>query len=188
MANLSSAFGTFKLCGTWTEEMIKNINALKKEWAEWDYWTCISDDFNNDQLNSTFSACGRWAYNHNLESLGAWTKLNKNAEILNAYNTLCDDMEKSSAYIEIGYTDEESGCEVLYTATAKISAIDGEFLYEETEYMEYDYNPENLIKLEVYEDIDNLLESKCFNQCEYCNYKKLCEQNKLEGENLNDNK
>jgi len=180
MANISDAFGTYTLCGTWSDEMIKRANILRDEWGDWYYNTIIDEEFNAEQTEYSFLGSGRWAYCWNLESLGTWTKNDAEDKVLKAYIELCRDMEKNGAYIQIDYADDECGCGVLYEATARISAKDGEFVYEEIECENYEYTPENLIKLHFYEDIDDFLESNCFEDCDECGHKKLCEKAKFQ--------
>jgi hypothetical protein len=176
MANLSSAYGTFNLHGAWSYEMINNLNILKKEWADWYYWTNIEDEFNLNQRSNTFTGCGRWAYNSNLEILGESIERSDNSDTKNAYINLCALMESSGAYIEVNYTDEECGFNVLYTATAKFSATTDGFIYEETAYEGYDYTPDNLVQLGFYEDINSFLENNCWDDSESCGYTELCGQ------------
>ena len=176
MANISEAYGTFTLCGTWSDEMIKNANILREEWSDWCYNTIIDEEFNAEQTEYSFLGSGRWAYCRNLEYLGGWSKDTDKSEVLKAYAELCCDMEKNEAYIQIDYADEESGCEVLYESTAKISAADGEFVYEELECEDYKYSPENLVKLDFYGSVEDFLESNCFEDCEECSYSRLCKK------------
>ena len=152
MANISEPSGTFHLAGEWTPEMIKTFNIIKKEWEEFWYNTTIEEEFENSGDTLKFWGQGRWAYSYNLINLGGTTEVSDKDEIRNAYAALCLEMESNNARIVVEYFDRESGCQVLYEATAELFGQNGKLVCVETNYVEYDYNDENLDKLGYMED------------------------------------
>ena len=170
MANISSAFGTFKLFGVWNEEMIKNINILREEWDSWYYGIHFHEEFDVWMCEYNFHGSGRWSYSPNLEMLGVWTKSDNKSDVIKAYTELCVEMELRASYIEIDYADEEGGSGILYKATAEITAKDGDFIYKETSYEPYEYTPENLVEVGFYDSMEDYHDSNCDGECVYCGY------------------
>jgi len=150
MANISVAYGIMTLKGNWTPKLVEKLNIIADEvWAKW-YYDIQLDSFepteeNKGALTAIFSANGRWAFNSNLEALGEWTMddIKKNPETYVVYSELLNGMYENNLTIEVSYSDEESGCLVLYRETGILSS-DGEKLkYEVTHDEEFEYNWEN---------------------------------------------
>ena len=180
MANISTAYGTMKLKGNWIPILVEKLNVIAGEvWAKW-YYDIQLDSFEpteetKGESTAIFSATGRWAFNSNLEALDNWTKddAKKNPNIYAVYNDLLKGMYENNLTVEVSYSDEESGCLVLYRETGTLSS-DGERLkYEVTHDENFEYNWEN------YMDVTG--ETETF----YMLVKNLCEQPGL-SENKND--
>jgi len=96
--------------------MIDKLNIVKEEWKEWTYSTHLDDDFTAVDESVTFSGVGRWAYSRNLSSLheSSWGD--------ETYDALIKEWaDKSDAYIEVHYEDEEREEKLLIDAVYKLS-------------------------------------------------------------------
>jgi hypothetical protein len=168
MANISDAYGSMTLKGSWTPALIEKLNIIAQEiWAKWFYNTEL-DPFNPDaapeERVSTFNGNGRWAYSSNLENLGRWTseKIEKQSEFADVFAELIREMKANELVIEVDYFDEEAGLCVLYTESGEISSNGETFKYHESSYQDYDHNWENYMEVTGDEDIFyELVENLC---------------------------
>jgi hypothetical protein len=151
MANISSAYGNMSLTGDWKRGQIDTLNKIAdKVWRSWGYNIDVSDEFGADteRLSSAFLGNGRWAFELNLEYLGAWTEngvADGYPELLPAYKTLLADMEANGLSIDVSFSDEEGGCEVLYKQEGVLKACDGSLVYEKNFTEQFEYNWRNVI-------------------------------------------
>ena len=177
MANLSDAYGNMILRGDWTPSMIDNLNIIKEEWGSWDFATHVTDDFKSVDIEVPFNACGRWCYDNNLFHIGNWTKESKKEKVLNAYQRLCDELKSKidengdyTAYIEVNFSEEECGNDILRTCKSEIylctedmigQHLSGDMLMNNLtakiiEENDYDYTNENLVELGFYESLEEI--------------------------------
>ena len=148
MANVSEAAGSYTLKGEWSQAMIDSINIVKNELRKGEYYTDFESDFEKNEPIVAFQGNGRWTYSNNLLFASDWIKRIASEDVFAVYKTLCNNMEKNGAYIEVEYTDCETGGMVLYEETAKIHGKDGDLAYEVIEHKNYEYTVENLDKLD----------------------------------------
>ena len=170
MANISNAFGTMKLTGNWTAELIKTLNTLARDiWGSWHYDIQMEafdvDTINSYEQSTAFLGNGRWAFNSNLECLGKWMEeeIKENPAFRGMYYSLLSGMHTNQLQIEVSYTDEEGGCQVLYNETGVLSSDGKTLVYQVIEVDNYDYTWENYIETTGDEDelkylISNLCE------------------------------
>ena len=171
MANISNAFGTITIRVGATDKdeqkrLIKNFfvlfdNVMSSKTAcyftdveSWDY------DEDEDGLCGTgnFIGCGRWSYEANCRYTFDWLK--QGVENKPKLQEMLDEINKYNWTISYDFTDEEGGCEVLYEMACDIEHRAGEDkAYQNVRYEEdYDYNAENLVKLNILESIDEAKE------------------------------
>jgi hypothetical protein len=168
MANLSDAYGTMTLKGTWPPELIECLNVIASEiWAKW-YYDIQLDPFDTTEVQggppAIFSGNGRWAFESNLEALGRWTAddIEDRPELSAVYNKVLSEMYAHGLTIEASYSDEEGGNLVLYRQTGLISSDGEAFRYEVTSEEIFDYNWENYMDVtDHYEGFNSLVESLC---------------------------
>ena len=171
MANCSNTYGTIKISVGATNEkeqkrLIKNFfilfdNVMSSKTAcyftdveHWDY------DTDEDGICGTgnFIGCGRWAFEANCRYTYDWLK--QGVEKFPKLQEMWDELNKYNWKINYDFTDEEGGCEVLYEMNCDIDHRAGEDkAYQSVRYVEdYDYNPENLVKLNIFDSIDDAKE------------------------------
>jgi hypothetical protein len=168
MANISSAYGSMTLKGAWMPAAIKTLNTIAREiWATWSYGVQLDDfdeESNHGEQTATFYGSGRWAFNSNLECLGRWTteEITGNPALSAMYNDLMMQMHANGLTIEVSYSDEEGGCQVLYNQTGILSSNGTTLVYEVTFKESVDYNWENFMKVTGDTDLlDELVYSLC---------------------------
>lgn len=141
MANCSSAYGTITLGGVWTDEMLARLNTIKSEWASWTYNIETDSEFSADCTSQTFFGCGRWAFHNNIKALGEWThgECESKPELGTAYALLTSEMQKHESYIDLFYSDDESGSLWLCDGTARLRAEGGALIVEHLSEQECEY-------------------------------------------------
>ena len=162
MANLSAVYGTMQLIGDWTPDMVDNLNILLDEWRQWSY-NIDAEAFAEDHLTSEVCANGRWSFDANLESLGKWTTITENETVKKAYADLCGELRNKvdengdpTAFIQVDFSEEEGGCEILREASGQIIVRDGELAGIITSNQDYEYTKENLVKLNFYDSVEDI--------------------------------
>jgi hypothetical protein len=157
MANISSAYGTMTLVGGWEREHIAALNRIADElWRRWHYDIDVFDEFTAENLSSSFSGNGRWTFESNLESIGRWSDgcfADGYSGLHAVYKTLAADMEANGLSVDVAFSDEESGCRVLYTQEGAISARGGSLVYEKRAEEHFEYNWRNVIDLAGEDDV-----------------------------------
>lgn len=151
MANLSSAYGTLTIRkDVWDgiadtfEEYFKNYKVPCYGVSYWD-----EPDFDEDSVNIDFCGNGRWAFASCAED-AEWfffTEENPLGKEILDYLAKCGDNA-----IEIEFSDEEGGCEVLYTERITSIVVDGRVLMEVIGEDTYEYTSRNLVELGFYDD------------------------------------
>jgi hypothetical protein len=153
------------LKGEWTEELINALNRFAQNvWAQWDY-DITPDEFSPGETCVTFSANGRWNFESSLKDLGenslhsSWDMVNwlGYKEASTDYWLLVKTMEHNNLGIELDFTDEESGFQVLYAQKGVITVKAGQFVYTILTNTEYKYTWENYFNL-VDEDRGSFIE------------------------------
>jgi hypothetical protein len=156
------------LIGPWTPTLIDRLNTIADEiWARW-YYDIQLDPFDNESpcgdLTSTFCGNGRWAFCRNMDALGSWM----DAEIKEKpqYASICGEflrgMQENGLTIKVSYSDEESGCLVLYRQTGVLSSDGKKLAYGVTSEENFVYNWDNYIDVtRDTEDLDLLVASLC---------------------------
>jgi hypothetical protein len=117
MANISTVFGSVSLRGKWTDDMLKNLNVLRKDWATYYYNTEIDDDFSEDSLEQSFIASGRRTYINNLTNLADWSADNAADAVRDLAKAMS---EQTDSGIIFNYTEDEPGSCFLQTASVEI--------------------------------------------------------------------
>jgi hypothetical protein len=148
MPNLSSAYGTYKIIGEWTNEMLSALNATAKVWESFYFPTLIMGEFTEEIREQPFNGDGRWTYTSNLQGMHEWTLCRfKEGEISGReqYEKLLVDMEAKGSYIEVEFNDEECGCPFLYESLFHMTSKDGRLTSKEIKYTNYDYTWTNYI-------------------------------------------
>jgi len=149
MANNSEAQGSFSLIGNWDPDMIKKIEALFMEAADWWYSTELCELFEEDGdcYSAYFYGSGKWIYNNNLKYFGGMFKGSEKQNIKDFYASLCKDMNERGAYITVAFTDKEGGCQVLYQAEGELRSNGEDLVYTETLRQDFEYTEENILSL-----------------------------------------
>ena len=175
MANISSASGVLTVEGK--KEFVDAMIGFIKDYASaWYYETEIEEPFgevereNGDVIvDLQFWGVGRWSYSVNIDNFYRWLNESifdaNNKEDISDWKKL---LSESNLCLRFDFTDEESGCGVLYNARTKITFqlvgdINNLHGYnfneiinanvEENIIAEYDYNAENLRELNIYEEV-----------------------------------
>lgn len=156
MANISSTFGNACIYAESADKAEKICNAINTVTSEFGYYTEFDIDENGKNISEknyscSFQACGRWSYETNLENFGSWldSSREKHLEIIEM-------LEKEDFRIILDFTDEECGCQFIYTACAELihkantPIKDTEFNMLEKIF--YDYTRKNLKVLCGYDD------------------------------------
>lgn len=158
MANISSVKGYMLLEGVWTVSMVEKLNKVAEVWRKWYYNIDITEDFsiNKDEM-IPFIANGRWSFMCNLEHLYDWT-CSDNEEFSDTFVALLREMHENEATIYIEY--QETDCGILQEAGVTLEANSNNMLVVNESWIEhYDYNAENLVELNFYEDWGDICES-----------------------------
>lgn len=151
MANISSAYGQIEIKADEPKLVAELINKALRGC----YYTEINIEHAYEE-DGTFTAEfwgeGRWAYEANCRYFWNWLKSG-------AEEKKCQDLfEKIKAKdfeIVFDFTDDEGGCGVLYTMTYKITHKAGadEVVGSVCDCHDYEYNPQNLTMLGVFDNI-----------------------------------
>lgn len=147
MANFSDAYGTVTLSGEWTPAMCKNLNALKKDWATWEYSLTIDEDFSPSSRSLVFSGIGRWSFISNLKSLDRWCyeEFILKPSLGIAYLALTKEMKRNNSKIEFTFTDEEAGFLFISTDSVTFAANDGHLFIKKSTEVPHEYTWENYL-------------------------------------------
>jgi hypothetical protein len=181
MANISSAYGKAKFIGNWEESFfnhfIKVFNEHLGDEATEAYYTIDFQNADFEKKEAIISGTGRWSFTNNLNNMHWWAYNNHSAsdEEKEAHtiewNTLSGQMKLNKLSVEIEFSDEECGCEMLYRAKGKIfprllrhgdlpqSALPlpgaaWSLFYDEESCEDYEYTREYLVELGLYNSED----------------------------------
>ena len=165
MANCSMAYGTITLSSAWTDKMLKCLNTVKDEWGTWTYNILIDEGFADEVLTQGFFGCGRWTFRNNINSLGEWTleECKTKPKLEAAYSTLIAEMERRDCYIDISYSDTESGNQVLYDGSARLRSKNSTLVVDSLQEINCEYNWSEYLDREfggdalLEESVDNIL-------------------------------
>lgn len=158
MANCSTAFGTVKVEAK-DSALAKKIATLVNEISSgFCYYIAFEVEDGTETDNSfecSFSACGRWNIENNIENLGHW--INNSSENC---KDIIDELERYEFSMTFEYTDEESGAPFICKGTDRIShkintPIE-KMIYEELAYEDFDYNVDNLVNICGYDRAEAL--------------------------------
>lgn len=167
MANCSDAYGdmVIKIKGETDEETVSLLYLFKEYWdkvmvKDCSYYAEIFDwhtEWEDEGLvgYGQFNGCGRWAFEANCRFTYDWLK-----QGVERYPELKEDWERLNAHdwsVEYFFKDEEGGCEVLYEMDYLVEHYAGEDKAHNSIVSEedYDYTPENLVKLGFYDNIED---------------------------------
>lgn len=129
MANLSDAYGTVRVSRA-GKEFVEFVKAVQGP----DAYYLLVDSIDNEpdsenDLEFTFGANGRWAYEANLDGYlgGEWMKEDAESE---AYGKLLEDLKRTGGSIEIEYTDSDTATDWMGEGLATLRvAEDGTIEY-----------------------------------------------------------
>jgi len=175
MANISDAFGEieFRVETTNVEDkkrLIKNMKKLFDEVMsskEADYATDIANDFEVEMGEKAtewigrggFQGYGRWAFECNCRYTYNWLKngVERHPEL----KPLFEELNNYDWSIIYDFVDAEGGCAVLYEMIVEVAHKAGaDEATEEIKYEEdYEYNAENLVKLNFYDSLEDAKET-----------------------------
>lgn len=152
MANISNAFGTITfLDKQWYLKNQKLIDTtltdIAKDTAKNGYYGIDYIDKREDG-QFDFEADGRWTFLSTLDSGLNPKWWNKSTS---AMHDLYLKILKDQPEIEIEFTDEEAGCEVLYQETVIITTKNNKLVLNVTAEKDFDYTLPNLIKCGFYD-------------------------------------
>lgn len=185
MANISSSFGTLTIevkaenAKKEKELIYKFKKYINLTLGKVCYSTYIEPNFKvyeggDTDFTSTgiygqgsFLGVGRWSYEANVSRFYDWLKEDSvdndeyNYHPTQEIKDLWAEINKHSWRITFDYTDEEGGNLVLYTKIEQVVHKAGEDKAEVLTLAEenYDYTPENLVDLDVYECIEDAREA-----------------------------
>lgn len=163
MANCSSAYGHIEIKMKGAREMAELINKTLKPVA---YYTDVDlADPEDDEPNyfaSRFWGIGRWAYEANCRNFWDWLKQGAERE---KCLELFEKIKNKDFEIIFEFDDEEGGNAVLYEMVYRITHKAGEDRVEGVacEEHDYEYTPENLAKLGIYDGIESAKEACGYN-------------------------
>ena len=159
MANISSAYGHIEIKMKGARELAELINKTLKPC---EYYTSIDlespEDDEPDYFCSRFWGCGRWSYEANCERFWDWLKQGAEEQ---KCEDLLEKIRQKDFEIILEFDDEEGGMGVLYEMTYVIKHKAGEDKVEGyiAEEEDYDYIPENLVELGLYDSIEDAQEA-----------------------------
>lgn len=159
MANCSNAYGHIEIKMEGARKLAELMNKALKPYA---YNTDIDlDSPEDDEPNyfcSRFWGCGRWAYEANCRNFWEWLK---NGVKEHHLEKEFEKIKNKDFEIVLEFNDEEGGFEVLYEMTYLIHHTAGkdEVRGEVAEEKNYDYTPENLAELGIYDNINDAKEA-----------------------------
>lgn len=159
MANCSSAYGHIEIKMDGAKEMAGLINNA----ITGDYYTEIDvespEEDKPDFLRARFWGIGRWAYEANCRYFWHWLKAGAQEDKRCA--KLFEKIKAKDFEIIFDFSDEEGGCQVLYEMVYSITHKAGEddVVGKVCECHDYEYTPENLCRLGVYENINDAREA-----------------------------
>ena len=171
MANISDAFGEIEIRvkAKDIKEQQRLIGNMKKLFDEVmstktaDYATDIGQDFKievGDKYtewvgHGEFQGYGRWAFEANCRYTYDWLK--NGVERKPELKPLFDELNEHDWSITYDFSDSEGGCEVLYEMVYQVDHKAGEdSVVAEVKYEDdYDYNPENLVRLGFYDNLED---------------------------------
>lgn len=159
MANCSTAFGTVKVEAK-DSALAKKIATLVNEISS-GFCYYISFDVENgieltdNSFECSFTACGRWNVENNIENLGHTIK-NSSEKC----KDIIDELERHEFTMTFDYTDEEGGAPFICQGTDRIihksnTPIET-MIFEQGDYEDFDYNVDNLINICGYDRAEAL--------------------------------
>lgn len=173
MANVSEAFGNinFVIYADSKDEERRLLALFKEYWKQVMFDGCAyftelmscevrnaEDDTEHLKLYCDFNGAGRWAYASNCSMTYEWLKdgAQKNIKLYEVWEKLNEHWWA----IEYDFTDFEGGCDVLYTQSCYVEHEAGaqEARYAINDVQDYEVTPENLVKLGIYENIEDAIE------------------------------
>ena len=158
MANISSAYGHIEIKMKGARELAELINKTLKPC---EYYTSIDlespEDDEPDYFCSRFWGCGRWSFEANCERFWDWLKQGAEEQC----EDLLEKIKQKDFEIILEFDDQEGGMGVLYEMTYVIKHKAGEDKVEGyiAEEEEYDYTPENMVELGIYDNIEDAREA-----------------------------
>lgn len=168
MANISSAFGTISFTKEFSEkygdEVFKWADVFDKE-SHGEYGISGIEtpvESENGGLSIQFFGSGRWSFESTLRDLGIGCAEdyelngeNHHSETYPSSKKLRECLAKEKSDVTVEFTDEESGCEVLYKekCVLRYKTVDTfDFIEVNTE--DFAYTSRNLLNLDCYDGID----------------------------------
>lgn len=176
MANVSDAFGEIEIrvkAKTVDEEkrLIGNMKKLFDEVMSGKggaYYSTEIEEFDCELGDGgildwvgrgKFRGLGRWAFEANCRYTYGWLK--HGVEVHKELEPLFNELNNYDWSITYDFVDAEGGCGVLYEMVAVVNHKQGEDRADmSVQYVDdYEYTPENLVKLNFYDNIDNAKEA-----------------------------
>ena len=170
MANCSNAYGEITLWvkGKDDNDKTRLVSNFKKlidgVLLNCGYYTEIAGFSIGKEENEVmgvgdFYGCGRWSYEANCRYFYDWLKQGVESE-KPELKPLWEELNKHEWRVIFSFSDEEGGCEVLYEMVNEVWHKAGE---DKAEYKiisenDYDYTAENLVRLGVYDCIEDARE------------------------------
>lgn len=138
MANISSADGTIKLRGRWTQKALNMFIPILKVWSfEGEYGIQWCQTPSMQEKTVEFSGCGRWTFSSTSEEFDTWTRRflqEKNGQedipTLESYREFLTLMEEKKLTIEFDFTDKESGVGFYNHEVGRLVSHDGQLNYQ----------------------------------------------------------
>jgi len=114
---------------------------------------------NKFYAEDTFYGAGRWVYETNIELCYKWLEASKDDN--EETKKLWAELNKHNWRLTFDFVDEEGGNQVLYEAVAEVihKANEDKAEVNFCSREDYDYTPENLVDLGVYETLEGAQEA-----------------------------